>query len=607
MARIGEVIDGKYEIEREIARGGMSVIYRAQDLRLGKLWAIKEFRKDKNDADREAALKALRQEANIMKRLDHPTVVRVVDIIESPQTLYVVMDYIEGESLNKVLDNYGAQPQQAVIEWAKQISSALDYMHSQTPPVIHRDIKPANIMLKPDGTVRLIDFGIAREYKEGQAGDTVAMGTRGYAAPEAFNGSQTDARTDIYSLGVTLYHLVTGQNPAEPPYEIYPIRHWNPELSSGLEFLIQKCTQLNPEDRFQSCAEIIYVLDNLPKYEQEYRKSLTRRINIFLVSTGLTLLFALGSIGCFVGESRVQAVDYNTYIAENTVDGYARAIESDGGRVEGYVKLIEKLREEVTAIVPGGKAEGAESLSGGVVTEEELGTWFSNANLEKLRQSDFDAYVSVNYELGRLYWNYYQGASGNALENARAARKYFEGVINGAANDPQRAGLSQQKYNLARAYFLVSYFQVNRAELSQQDDGGFKASEAARLAGVYGVDDNGMLTNPYYSYWHTCKDLLNFLGAVEEDVSDRVRLESISRLAYILNENYANFYNQTKSKQEKVDATEMQEMYRLFEIALNNIDVTEENEQQLQQVKDSLNSTARLIEQTYHTTLEVIR
>lgn len=239
MARIGEIIDGKYEVLREIGRGGMSVVYLAMDKRLNKQWAIKEFRKDKDDVSKQVALKSLLDEANLMKKLDHPTLPRIVDIIDNHQTVYVIMDYIEGESLNKVLDAYGAQPQEAVIEWAKQLSDVLDYLHTQNPPVIYRDMKPANIMLKPDGTVRLIDFGIAREYKEGKVGDTEAIGTRGYAAPEQFGGKgQTDARTDIYSLGVTLYHLVTGKNPAEPPYEIYPIRHWNPSFSSGLEWLI---------------------------------------------------------------------------------------------------------------------------------------------------------------------------------------------------------------------------------------------------------------------------------------------------------------------------------------------------------------------------------
>lgn len=218
MAYLGDVIDGKYEILRELGRGGMSIVYLAMDKRLNKQWAIKEFRKDKDDENRRVALESLLKEANIMKKLDHPTLPRIVDIIDQDSTIYIVMDYIEGESLNKVLDAYGAQPQDAVIEWAKQLSEVLDYLHTRKPPVIYRDMKPANIMLKPDGTIRLIDFGIAREYKEGSTGDTEIIGTRGYAAPEQFGEKgQTDARTDIYSLGVTLYHLVTGKNPAEPP------------------------------------------------------------------------------------------------------------------------------------------------------------------------------------------------------------------------------------------------------------------------------------------------------------------------------------------------------------------------------------------------------
>lgn len=118
-------------------------------------------------------------------------------------------------------------------------------------------------MLRPDGTITLIDFGIAREYKEYATHDTRALGTQGYAAPEQFGGQgQTDARTDIYGLGTTLYHLVTGYNPSEPPYEIFPIRHWNPSLSQGLEKIIWKCIQRNPKDRYQSCAEILYALEH---------------------------------------------------------------------------------------------------------------------------------------------------------------------------------------------------------------------------------------------------------------------------------------------------------------------------------------------------------
>ena len=124
------------------------------------------------------------------------------------------MDYIEGNPLSNALEEYGAQPQDMVIAWAKQLCDVLGYLHAQSPPIIYRDMKPSNVMLKPDGNITLIDFGTAREFKEKNLADTVCLGTIGYAAPEQFGGmGQTDARTDIYCLGATLYHLVTGQNP----------------------------------------------------------------------------------------------------------------------------------------------------------------------------------------------------------------------------------------------------------------------------------------------------------------------------------------------------------------------------------------------------------
>lgn len=605
MARIGEIIDGKYEVLREIGRGGMSIVYLAMDKRLNKQWAIKEFRKDKDDADKEMALKALLDEANLMKKLDHPMLPRIVDIIDNRSTVYIVMDYIEGESLNKVLDATGAQPQEAVIEWAKQLCTALDYLHTQNPPVIYRDMKPANIMLKPDGTIRLIDFGIAREYKEGKDGDTEAIGTRGYAAPEQFGGKgQTDARTDIYSLGVTLYHLVTGKNPAEPPYKIYPIRHWNPALSSGLEWLIQKCTQFDPEDRYQSCAEIAYVLENLDKFEVEYKKKQRSRINIFLATAILTLALSIGAVGCFQGARTVKANDYEVYLNSQTIEGYVSAIDMDSERPEAYDALASAMRE--INVVYSDASTAPAVLGADELMEEDLVTWFSNERMEKLKKTAPETYVNVNYTVGRLLWNGYQGPNNNPNEAAFVAKKYFANVIDAASKDANHLGLSDQKYNLAKAYYLVSFFQINKANLSNLDDGDFKVEQAAIAAGVYGADEDGSLSNAYYSYWMTCKNLLAFLDDESEDVNPVVKLASMDRLAYILSENYALFYDQTRSKDEKVDGAEMQEMYHNFNVALSHIEVTDDNRDKLEEIKASLNLTAKMIEAKYAVELEEI-
>lgn len=606
MAQIGEIIDGKYEILHEIGRGGMSIVYLAMDKRLNKQWAIKEFRKDKGDASRELALNALLDEANLMKKLDHPMLPRIVDIIDSKATIYIVMDYIEGESLNRVVDATGAQPQEAVIEWAKQLCAVLDYLHTLNPPVIYRDMKPANIMLKPDGTVRLIDFGIAREYKEGKDGDTEAIGTRGYAAPEQFGGKgQTDARTDIYSLGVTLYHLVTGKNPAEPPYEIYPIRHWNPTLSSGLEWLIQKCTQLNPADRYQSCAEITYVLENLDKFEVEYKKKQRSRIGLFWAATILTLVFSASAAGCFLSARTTKTNDYEVCLSSRSIEGYVSAIDIDSERPEAYAALASELRNVKAVYANTGAAPA--TLGADERKEQDLVTWFSNERLERLRVTSPETYVSVNYELGRLLWNCYIGPNDNPNEGAYTAHKYFANVIETASQDEAHLGLSNQKYNLAKAYYLVSFFQINKANLGNLDDGDFQVEPAGIAAGVYGADADGTLSNAYYSYWMTCKNLLSFLDDESEDVNPSVKLASMERLAYILSENYAMFYDQTRSKEEKVNGAEMQEMYHSFQIALSHIEETDDNRMQLERIKQSLNLTAKMVEAKYSIELEEIK
>ena len=221
MLEIGSIIDGKYKILNKIGQGGMSVVYLAMNERANKQWAIKEVRKD-GVKDYEVVRQGLIAETDILKRLNHPHLPSIIDVIDRDDTFLIVMDYIEGKALDYWLKKEGAQPQERVVEWAKQICDVFGYLHSRKPPIIYRDLKPANVMLKPDGQIMIIDFGTAREFKETSIEDTSCLGTQGYAAPEQYGGhGQTDARTDIYTLGATMYHLLTGHNPSLPPYEMY--------------------------------------------------------------------------------------------------------------------------------------------------------------------------------------------------------------------------------------------------------------------------------------------------------------------------------------------------------------------------------------------------
>ena len=223
MLRPGDILENKYEIIEFIGKGGMSKVWLARDTnkKLSRLWAVKEISKAsevyKKTVDERKAL----HEIEIMKNLDHPALPRIVDVIDSAASICVVMDYIQGMTLQDVIDTYGVQKEQVVVSWMLEVCDILTYLHGRKPPIIYRDIKPSNLMLNNDGHIKIIDFGIAREYKGGE--DTMPLGSEGYASPEHFT-ARTDERSDIYTVGSTAYMLLTGKNQAMSPYYIQPLR-----------------------------------------------------------------------------------------------------------------------------------------------------------------------------------------------------------------------------------------------------------------------------------------------------------------------------------------------------------------------------------------------
>ncbi|SDZ30393.1 serine/threonine protein kinase [Evansella caseinilytica] len=353
MIEIGAIIDERYEVLKEIGRGGMSIIYLAMDNRLNKSIVIKDIRKRAQSND-QLLINSLIIEANMLKKLDHWALPKIYDIIEARDGIYVVMDYIEGESLKEKLRREHVIDPKHVVKWGKQLADVLGYLHSRKPnPIIYRDMKPDNIMLTPEGRIKLIDFGIAREYKHDSSTDTTNLGTKAYAAPEQAAGKQTDARTDIYSLGLTLYHLVTGKTLSEPPFEIRPIRQWNPSLPEGLERIINKCTQAEPENRYQNCEELFYDLENVNKLTKGYKKKLIRQLSFFLIPLTLSIVFSTTSLIGYAELKKIQFQDYMNLINESSryiINGEdARAIEVlemaistvDSRRPEAYIHLLD--------------------------------------------------------------------------------------------------------------------------------------------------------------------------------------------------------------------------------------------------------------------------
>ena len=446
MAEIGSVIDGKYEILREIGHGGMSVVYLAMDTHLNKQWAVKEIKKKGSGKNDEIIVNSLLAEANLMKRLDHAALPRIVDIIDNGVTIYVVMDYIEGESLDKILNEYGAQPEELVIGWAMQLCDALAYLHAQKPPIIYRDMKPANIMLKPEGNIKIIDFGIAREYKEQSLADTTVLGTKGYAPPEQYSG-QTDARSDIFALGMTMHHLLTGIDPRSG--EAYaPVRMWNPELSEGIELIIDKCVEPAPENRYQNCSDLLYDLEHPDLITRGYKKRQKRKVAAFMAAAGMTVVLFLAGAVCTTIAKNINNSNYEILVSPSTatalnekIDSYKRAIAIYPERTDAYMCMLEAYEDEGRF----GKEENDEFLA------------LYNANKDTFDHTTSEV-AELNYKIGMMYFNYYTEEDGSYSFSTRVQKAYsFFAENHNNAEIPQ----DFEDMNLSECYYQICSFYKN--------------------------------------------------------------------------------------------------------------------------------------------------
>jgi serine/threonine-protein kinase len=253
------MLSDRYVILRRAGRGGMGAVYQASDARIsGKTWAVKEM----SDAmitdplERQQAQDAFRQEATMLATLDHPNLPKVTDHFAEGGKQYLVMDFIEGETLKERLEREGGGPFPVgeALDWADQLCDVLTYLHRRTPPVIFRDLKPGNVMVTPEGMIKLIDFGIARVFKAGKAADTAYFGTAGYSPKEQYGKGQTDARSDVYALGAMLHHLLTGVDPTDQPFHFEPVRSLNRGVPTRVADAVAKALADEPADRWQTIA-----------------------------------------------------------------------------------------------------------------------------------------------------------------------------------------------------------------------------------------------------------------------------------------------------------------------------------------------------------------
>lgn len=517
MLEIGSLVDGKYKILNKVGQGGMSVVYLAMNEKANKQWAVKEVRKD-GIKDFEVVKQGLVAETDILKKLNHPNLPSIIDVIDNEDSFIIIMDYIQGNSLNRTLDEFGAQPQENVIDWAKQLCDVLGYLHSRTPAIIYRDMKPANIMLKPDGNVTLIDFGTAREFKEKNLADTTCLGTVGYAAPEQFGGmGQTDARTDIYCLGATLYHLVTGMNPCEPPYEIKPIRQINPGLSSGFERILLKCTQRDPNDRYQSAAELMYALEHYEEIDDIYKKKQKKKLGLFITSILFTIIFAAVAAWGYISAENKKGENYDYIIANAAnADDYYEAILTDPTRTEAYlgdgdfIGLVEylitdgELTKEEHAILSKLKGGLDETTSNGATSTVDVMSELSDANPE--------GYANVCYEIGEAYLFYYTVEV--EKDKYSTAATWFQ--------------YAKEDYPVAKVYCDISECLQNITKYK-------KADQYAKLY------------DEYESLWTKVKSLQLDAAEYDDDLKLRVWNEIVNMIR-----NNVNEFSEVSSKEELI-------------------------------------------------------
>lgn len=543
MTKIGTVIDGKYEILKEIGRGGMSVVYLAMDKHLNKQWAVKEIKKNSKGKNDEIVVNSLLAEANMMKRLDHPALPRIVDIIDNGITIYVIMDYIEGESLDKILAEFGVQAEETVIGWAKQLCDALSYLHSQKPPIIYRDMKPANVMLKPEGNIKIIDFGIAREYKEQSLADTTVLGTKGYAPPEQYSG-QTDPRSDIFALGMTMHHLLTGVDPRGG--EVYaPVRQWNPDLSEGIELIINKCVEPAAENRYQNCAELLYDLEHPDLITKGYKKKQKRKLFSFILSAAMCIVMAIAGIATNAASTHVNNTDYDTKISLSDPNEYYEAIDIYPERVDAYLKLIEYGKNHEVS------DDDLKKLGNKIET-----------NADKLDITSPDV-AKLYYDMGKLYFS---ENSGNFKMKAVDAGSFFQIA--------SEAETYFDKKDIANCYYSICRFMTDQSTTSEHALADYEAlfEEIDSALDVVGRANDSEANYDKISLYYVTMLLINdqaeYMAGVGFNKTKALDLLKelynnsnaiTSTLVYVndlkdrVADNYSNFVEQVKARYNEVE------------------------------------------------------
>lgn len=465
-----KILNGRYEILKVIHSSGMSNVYLVSDSNLNKQWCLKEIRKSEAGRD-QVEYFSLLQEANIMKSLNHTSIPRITTIEQDGDSIFIIMDYVDGMSVKSWLMRRGKISQDVVVSWMKQITQVVMYLHNRKQPIFYRDMKPDNVMIQGDGNIKLLDFGISVVIKEPGQVIEKALGTDGYAAPEQRRrGNVCDLRSDIYAMGKTMYYMLTGINPSQIPKDtpLRSVREVDSSISIGLEQIVNKCIQENPDDRYQSCEELLYALQNYKTLDTKYRNSIRRKcttVLILFLSSIFILITSLIPLNLYNNQQEKEYARLTT-VAEQSgkAEDYEAVLDVNALTIKPYLGYIDAIKVD------------------GVFTKEEeadlLG--YINPNLEELKlQQDYGA---LAFSMGKLYWFYYQGNSQE--EGMITSVKWFED-----------AKVSGYEPELAEVYYQLGTFKRNiSVSVTESADAGMYKDYWGNLIKAKEVD-NGELVN----------------------------------------------------------------------------------------------------------------
>lgn len=493
------VLNGRYEILKCIHSKGMANVYLVRDTQLGKQWCLKEIRLSQAGRENIEYI-SLMQEANILRSLNNEKIPRITTIDNDGDSLFVVMDFLDGVTLKDFVQEKGRIPEELAVKWMIQIVQAVGYLHSERSnkkPIFYRDMKPDNLMIRSNGVINIFDFGISVRIERPNQLPEYTLGTPGYVAPEQKKKNlPMDLRSDIYSMGRTFYFMLTGVDPRGFIGEkLKPISDWSPDVSPVLISIVNKCMEENPNDRYQNCEELQYALENYKFSDEKHRSSAKRKVKVVisLAVAGITMgIFSIIPFGINGAQSK---------------DAYNKAlvVAQQSGRLEDYDKVLSMNPLSIPpyeGYIDAIKEDGVFSL------DEEKGLLnHINPNLIELK-NDKD-YGKIAFDIGKLYWFYYPSEDGKTL-----SIKWFDDAISSGFNKEE-----------STAYYKLGVF--NR-DISKS---------------VKEASDSGM----YKDYWD------NLLSIQNMDTSDIITLqtnisiaECISTYAYNLKKDGVSYEDISK-------------------------------------------------------------